>query len=197
MKFSLLIILLFLISNFSVAKTPKQTYLLHVPLTEISTDNKTNKVLLVSMPTAAAGFDTAAQLYIRKDHLLEYYSKTRWIDTPARMLLPLLVNKIEGTGIFRAVLSATTIPIVADLRLDSEILRFQQEFLTEPSQVRVILRVQLLDMKARRVIATRVFEALENAPSENAEGGMLATNQAVSLILKKVIEFIDSKVKIQ
>jgi cholesterol transport system auxiliary component len=105
------------------------------------------------------------------------------------------VHRLEVTGQFQAVLSATTSTIASDLRLDTEIVRLQQEFLTYPSQVRLVLRAQLLDMDARQVIATRVFEVVENALSENAEGGLLATNQAVARVLNDLAAFIVEQVK--
>jgi cholesterol transport system auxiliary component len=179
----------------ATADTFKRTYLLDVPLPTIAPVNQTGKMLLVSMPKAAPGFNTPAQVYIRTPYQLEYYGKSQWVDTPARMLLPLLVLHLEATGQFKAVLSAMTSTFASELRLDTEIVRLQQEFLTYPSQVRIVLRAQLLDMEARQVLATRVFETTENARGENAEGGMLATNRAVARLLKKLTAFIVELVK--
>lgn len=193
---SLLVLLLFMASSVPATANPfKRTYLLDVPLPTIPPANPRGKTLLVSMPKAAPGFDTPAQVYIRKPYQLEYYSKSQWVDTPARMLLPLLVHRLEATGQFQAVLSAATSPVASELRLETEIMRLQQEFLTEPSQVRLVLRAQLLDMEARKVLATRVFEIVGNALGENAEGGMLATNQAVALVLKELAAFVREQVK--
>ncbi len=191
------LVLLLLTANSLPADTFKRSYLLDIPLPTIPPANPTGKTLLVSMPKAAPGFDTPGQVYIRTAYQLEYYSKSQWVDTPARMLLPLLVHRLEVTGQFQAVLSATTSTIASDLRLDTEIVRLQQEFLTYPSQVRLVLRAQLLDMEARKVIATRVFEIVENALSENAEGGLLATNQAVARVLKDLAAFIVEQVSRQ
>jgi ABC-type uncharacterized transport system auxiliary subunit len=51
------------------------------------------------------------------------------------------------------------------------------------------LRAQLLDIQARKVIATQVFEITEESKSDDAVGGMGATNQAVEKILEQLIEF--------
>lgn len=161
---------------------------------------QTGKTLLVSIPKAAPGFDTPALLYICKnskypgcdgsEYELKSYSESRWVDTPARMLLPLLVLRLEATEQFGAVLSAATSPVACELRLDTEIVRLQQVFDTEPSQVQLVLRVQLLDMVARQVVATKVFNIVKSAPSENAQGGVRATNEAVIQLLGDLAKFV-------
>ncbi len=195
---SLVLFFLFLFSGcsgISVADTPKRTYLLDIPLPPIPPVNPNGKTLLVSIPNAAPGFDTPAQLYIRHQNVLEYYSKSQWVDTPARMLLPLLVLRIEATGHFAAILSAATSPVAGEIRLDTEIVRLYQDFLSEPSQVILMLRVQLLDMVARQVIATKVFKILSDAATTDAQGGMMATNEAVTRVLNEIAGFVVKQVE--
>ena len=180
----------------------KRIYLFDIiPLLTIPPPNSAGKTILVSIPKAAPGFDSAAMLYIcdnsrnrrcgkSSKYELKAYANAQWIDTPAQMLLPLLVHRLEATGLFGAVLSASTSPVVGELRLDTEIIRLLQEFRTYPSQVRFVLRVQLLNMVTRQVIATQVFEVLESSRGENARGGMEATNQAVKQLLNKIAEFL-------
>jgi cholesterol transport system auxiliary component len=167
-----------------------RTYLLDIPLPTLSPPPPHGKTLLVAVPQAAAGFDTPRLAYVRTPYVLEYYTQSQWVDTPARMLLPLLVTHLEASGLFGAVLSAATSPVVGEWRLDTEIVRFQQEFLTEPSQIHLILRIQLLDMVARQVVATGILEIKENSPSEDAEGGVLAANQVVAQALNGVVAFL-------
>ncbi len=186
----------------------KRIYLFDViPLFDIPASNPTGKTILVSIPKAAPGFDSAAMLYIcdnsrnrrcgkSSKYELKAYANTQWIDTPAQMLLPLLVHRLEATGLFGAVLSAATSPIVGELRLETEIIRLLQEFRTYPSQIRFVLRVQLLNMVNRQVIATRVFEVLENSSDENARGGMEATNRAVEQLLKELAKFLEKQLKV-
>jgi len=176
--------------------TAPKSYLLDIPFESLSTSNPQGKVLLVSMPQAAAGYDTAGLMYIRTPYILEYYTESRWVDTPAQMLLPLLVHSLEATGYFNAVLSANSAAAVSgELRLDTEIIRLYQDFQTEPSQVHLVLRAQLLDMVTRQVIATHVFEVKEFSPSQNAEGNVIATNQAVANVLKILAKFVIAQLK--
>ena len=144
--------------------------------------------LVVSAPQAAAGFDSQRIIYVRQPHKLEYFAHSEWTDTPARMLSPLLVAAVANSGAFRAVVQAPS-SASGDLRLDSEVLQLQQEFESRPSRVRFVLRATLVEDASRRVIATRDFEAVASAPSEDPYGGVVAANQAVRSVLAKVAAF--------
>lgn len=147
-----------------------------------------NLVLAVDPPSARPGFDTPQMAYVRQAHKLDYYAKNRWADTPSRMLAPLLLQALEQSGSFRAVLR-TNNPIPADLRLDTELIRLQQDFTTQPSRVQLTLRAQLYDLKSRQVLAVREFDAAENAASEDAYGGVIAANRALARVLGQVTDF--------
>lgn len=191
---SLFVLISLITYNVTTLATPK-IYLLNVPLEDIPPANKNGRTLLVSMPKATPGFDTPALVYTYDGSELKYYDKSQWVTSPARMLLPLIVHSLEAMGKFRAVLSAATSPIACELRLDTEIVRLQQEFITNPSQVHLVFRAQLLDMAKRQVEATRVFEITKEIPENNATGGVEATNLAVEQLLKSLKEFIKENVR--
>ena len=147
--------------------------------------------LVVSPPYAAAGFDSQRILFVRQAHTLEYYSHSEWIETPARMLAPLIVAAAARSGAFGAVVLSPSIA-AGDLRLDAEVRRLQHEFLGNPSSVRFTLRATILDSATRQVIATREFEAVAAAPSEDPYGGVVAANLAVREVLASLADFCAS-----
>lgn len=149
--------------------------------------------LVVSPARAWAGFDSPRMAYVRTPHELEYFAKNQWIDSPARMLTPLLIQAAESSGAFSAVATPRS-GVAAQLRLESEIVRLQQEFMGTPSQVRFTLRVQLIDVAARKVLATREFDVTERALSEDPYGGVVASNRAVSRVLDEVKAFCATQV---
>ena len=145
--------------------------------------------LLVSPPQAQAGFDTRRIAYTRTPLTLEYYTRSEWADTPARMLGPLAVRALESSGGFRAVIAGPA-PVPVDLRLDLELIRLQQEFSGGGSQVRLELRAKLFDVRAGRVLATRVLADTAAAPSPDALGGARAASTAVSAVLEALAAFV-------
>lgn len=149
----------------------------------------TAPTLIVNPPHAAAGFDSQRIIYVREPHKLEYFASSEWVDPPARMLGPLLVAAIETTGAFRAVV-LTPGAATGDLRLDTEIIRLQHEFATQPSRVRFTLRAYLVDDKTRKVLAWREFDATLASASEDPYGGVVAANRVVQAVLVDLSQFL-------
>lgn len=144
--------------------------------------------LIVNPPHAASGFDSQRILYVRNEHQLEYFAHSEWVDTPARMLAPLIVTSVERSGAYRAVV-LTPSAAAGDLRLDTEIVRLQHEFAGQPSRVRFTLRAYLVDNSTRRVLAWREFDTTEPSPSDDPYGGVIAANRAVRKVLRQVADF--------
>ncbi len=168
---------------------PRQDYLLEAAAFAPPPARRTSdKILLVTVPKAAPGFDSDRIAYRREPLKIDYYNDSGWSDTPAKMLLPILVRAFEATGAFKAVVSPPA-PGLADLRVDVDVIRLQQEFMTQPSKVRLSARIKVLDMKSGHVLGTQVFEVVEPAPSEDAYGAVRATNAAVVKVLGEMVPF--------
>jgi cholesterol transport system auxiliary component len=126
--------------------------------------------------------------YVRQPHELNYFVTSRWADTPARMLGPLLVQTMEQTGGFRAVVQ-TPGAVPADVRLDTELIRLWHDFATRPSRVQLTLRAQLIDVRGQKVLAVKQFDDVENAASDDAYSGVAATNRLLQRTLDRLADF--------
>jgi cholesterol transport system auxiliary component len=173
---------------------PDNIYLLEAASVPPIVSTRRDVVLAVSLPRARAGFDTAQMIWVRQVHGLETYARNRWADAPARMLAPLIVQALERSGAFHAVVSAPS-GVAAGLRLDTELVRLQQDFTVKPSEVRFTLGVQLIDTATQRVIATAEFDETEKCESEDAYGGVRAANRALERLLVRLAEFCAGKVR--
>lgn len=151
-------------------------------------------VLLVSLPQAEPGFETPRMVYVTRRFELEYYAANQWAESPARLFLPLLVQSAGRTGDWRTVVALPS-SIRGDYRLDVTGFAVQQEFLQRPSLVRMTLRSQVVDLKESRVVSTKSFESVTQAPSEDAYGGVLAANQATVAMLAQVTSWLQSCVR--
>lgn len=142
----------------------------------------------IAFPRAGPGFDTTDMMYTRGAYELDRFAVNRWVDTPPRMLSPLLVRALDDTGSFRAVVEAPA-TASADYRLDTEIVRLVQNFAATPSRAEVAVRAQLTDLRTRRVVATQVFEDTEVSTTESAAGGVAAANAALARVLSRIARF--------
>ena len=150
--------------------------------------------LIVNPPRAASGFSSQRIVYVRESHRLEYYAHSEWVDSPARMIAPLIVAAIGNSGAFRA---AVLTPSAAngDLRLDTEIVRLQHDVSSTPGRVRFTLRATMVDNTTRQVLARSEFDERIAAPSEDPYGGVIAANRAVQVVIEQLLAFCSETAK--
>ena len=144
--------------------------------------------VVVGIARAAPGFESRQMAYIRQAHQLEYFKQSEWIAAPATMLSPIIASALESSGQFKAVVQAPT-SILAQFRVDVEIIRLQQEFFKLPSQVHFTLRAHVLDASTRQVIASHEFDSYIAASSEDPYGGVIATNTVIRNVTKELADF--------
>jgi cholesterol transport system auxiliary component len=177
------------------AYEPVQSYVLEIEgeseVLEIDRSRSQNLPgLLVSLPEPAPGFESPRMVYVKMPHELNYYATSQWVEPPARMLAPLIVQRLESSGRWSAVAHMPT-PVRGDVRLEIDQVALAQEFLQQPSRVRLGLRAQLLTVYDPHVIGTRRFDIREDAPSEDAYGGVLAAQRAVRRLLDDLTEWLE------
>ncbi len=172
------------------ATVPLQSYVMELPGASraANTARPQGATLVVAELRTRPGYDTPRMAYVKRDYTLDYYANSQWADTPARMLQPLLVNALESTEHFSAVLRAPA-PVVAGLRLDAEIVRLEQVFTTIPSHMRISLRVLLIDTRKGQVLGQRELDADAPALSDDAYGGVRALNKALAPLLNDVAAY--------
>lgn len=178
------------------AAVPPQFYSLDNARTEIrpaptaAAMRPTAPTLIVNPARATSGFNSRRIIYTREPHLLEYYAHSEWVDTPARMLAPLLVTALESSGAFRAVI-LTPSAAVGELRLDTEIIRLQHDLSSQPSTVRFTLRAYVVDNTTRQVLARHEFDERVAVSAETPYGSVVAGNQAVRQVLGQLAIFCE------
>lgn len=149
--------------------------------------------LTVDVPRAAAGYDTPQMAYLRRPHEIEYFASHQWVDTPARMLTPQIVQALQRSNAFRAVVMTPT-TAAGELRLETELVRLQQDFSQSPSRVRLTLRALLINTASRQVLAAREFDLYQAAASDDPYGGALAANLLVQQLLSQLAAWASSTV---
>lgn len=144
--------------------------------------------LIINPPHATSGFNSQRIVYVRETHKLEYYAHSEWVDTPARMIAPLIVAAVDKSGAFRAVV-LTPSAAAGDLRLDTEIIRLQHDLSSQPGRVRFTLRANIVDNTTRKVLAWKEFDEFVAATSETPYGGVVAANRVVQTVFESLALF--------
>ncbi len=191
LKISSVVISLFYLTGCGlkpVTVTPTQTYVLN-PTIPTLTAHSTTLTLLVETPKASQAFDTPQIAYVNKPYQLAYFSYNQWADTPAQMLHPLLIQTLQNTDHFHAVLATAANGAQYDRVLNTRILQLQQSFLHHPSQVQFNIRAQLIDNNKHQVIATQQFNIIEPTSEDTPYDGVIAANKATEKLLQQIAEF--------
>jgi cholesterol transport system auxiliary component len=76
--------------------------------------------------------------------------------------------------------------------LDTELVEFYHDATSNPGQMRLVLRAELVDMKQRKLLGRRVFEQQVPLASYDAAGAAQAASLAVSRTLDDLTGWLAS-----
>lgn len=184
-------VMAFLIVGCSPLKLPNPTMYQLAPTMPVtaSANRPVAETLLVSLPQNAAGYDSEKMAYVQHQYQIGYFTKNQWVDNPASMLQPLMVEALQNSHHFAAVTGAPFSGLT-DWRLDTTVLSLQQDFLTRPSQIELIVDARLVQTATQRIVAGKRFTVTVPAPIDTPYGGVQAANQATTLFLQQLTQFV-------
>lgn len=144
------------------------------------------RTLLVAPLTAAPGYTSPAMAYRVSPHELRYFARQRWVDSPARLIEQALIDGLSSTGSHTTVAGSGARP---DYRLLTDLVQLEQDFTVTPSRVRLVLRIQLVDVRARRLLGGNTLRFEQITPSDDAPGGVVAANRLLEQAVHEVAQF--------
>lgn len=150
--------------------------------------------ILVNAPEAVGGYQTEQMLYMNKPFELSAFAHNGWVDPPADMLFPLILQSLQHSGYFYAVASSPASEST-DYRLDTQLLELKQNFLVKPSAIDFKAKVVLNRIRDNKVVASKVIALRIACPANTPYGGVVAANKAASLFTAQVTDFVIQQVK--
>ncbi|CZJ04609.1 TPA: hypothetical protein I9781_002458 [Legionella pneumophila] len=167
-------------------------------LTAYSTKQLTRKprpiTIQVTVPEAVAGYQTEEMLYMKKPFKLEPFVKNAWTSPPADMLFPLLVQSLQSSGYFYAVTSSPYSE-EADYRLDTQVLKLEQNFIKKPSVLEFSAKIVLTHISDNQIIGSRIVSLQIPCSQDTPYGGVIAANQATFRFTATATDFVVSHIK--
>ncbi|KTD10861.1 transport protein [Legionella gratiana] len=150
--------------------------------------------LLVTAPDAAGGYQTEQMLYIKKPYELEAFAKNAWVNPPADMLYPLILQSLQKTNLFEAVTS-NAYALGADYRLDTQLLSLNQNFLKKPSIIEFSVKIVLTHVSDNKILSSRIINLRIPCPSDTPYGGVIAANKATQQFTAELAHFVVSHIE--
>lgn len=153
-----------------------------------------HSALWVTAPEAAAGYQTEQMFYVTKPFEQAAFVKNSWTNPPGDMLYPLMVQSLQKTGFFYAVMSSVYSQ-GADYRLDTQLLSLQQNFLRKPSVIEFSAKVVLTRVADTKVIASKIISLYIPCPTDTPYGGVIAANKATQQFTAIMSDFVVSRIR--
>jgi cholesterol transport system auxiliary component len=148
------------------------------------------RTLLVLDTTTGGFYDTDQIVFSRSGDTRGQYQFARWTERPGKRFADLMRSRLERQGAWRV--SAAGGYVRGDVLLDTELVEFYHDAASEPGQVRLVLRAELVDMKQRTLLGRRVFEQQVPVTRYDAAGAAQASSLAVSHVLDELTAWLST-----
>ncbi len=142
------------------------------------------KTLLVLDTTTGSFYDTDQLVFSRSAGTRGQYQFARWTERPGKRFADLMRTRLDRQGAWNV--SAAGGYVRGDMLLDTELVEFYHDAASEPGQMRLVLRAELVDLKQRTLLGRRVFEQQVPLTTYDAAGAAQAANLAVSRALDEL-----------
>jgi cholesterol transport system auxiliary component len=187
MKYATLVVFLFL-SGCTVTQPAITEYKLHPQTVETHFDITTCKQKSIKIAqTFSSSALMSQKMHYAKDMYGEYtFNQSEWSDSPNKAITAELVKSIRDSHLFMSVQSYKSRSI-SEYTLESTIEEFMQYFSDDnaSSYVEVIISMTLIDTESGQVIDSMLFIKKVDAKTPDAQGGVVALNEALSDVLRQ------------
>ncbi len=147
-------------------------------------------ILLVLDTTTGGFYDTDQLIFSRSPGTRGQYQFARWTERPGKRFADLMRVRLDRLGSYQV--AAAGGYVRGDVLLDTELVEFYHDAASQPGQVRLLLRAELVDLKQRTLLGRRVFEQQVPLASYDAAGAAQASNLAVSQALDELTAWLAS-----
>ena len=165
--------------------TPKSTFDANLP--------RLKQQIVIEEPTATAAVSTDRIAVQPTPLQVEFLPGVRWVDNAPAIIQTLLIESYENSNKVDAV-GRSAVSLRADYVIVSDLREFQallppNATPEDPLDVNVRLNMKIVDAEADRIIASRSFNEVSEAPSDNADDIASAFDVALGRVLRKSVEW--------
>jgi cholesterol transport system auxiliary component len=146
--------------------------------------------LLVLDTTTGGFYDSDQLVFSHSASTRGQYQFARWTERPGKRFADLMRARLDHLGTWHV--AAAGGYVRGDRLLDTELVEFYHDATSNPGQVRLVLRAELVDLQRRTLLGRRVFEQQVALPSYDAAGAAQASNLAVSRSLDELTAWLAS-----
>ena len=150
-----------------------------------------DRVLLIGPVLTAGFYDSTMVAYSRAPGTLAHYQFAGWTERPGRRIGALVEGRLAARARFAAVAQSTA-GVRGDLLLNLSLEHLYHDLATTPGTARIALTAELLDWRARRLIARRSFEHSVPVALAVADAAVPALNGALLAVLDALCPWVEA-----
>ena len=178
---------------FDFSSPPKSYYKLSADLLYDKTYSTKSERIGVRDISSDGFVDSHKVLFTGANGEVGYYQFASWVDSPAGALTDSLLLSLDRSKLFQFV-SRTTSGAVFDYQINGDLIDFSHETAPNKLSVHIVFRAELVDLRTRQVIATKVFDLNEPVTQNNVNGAIFGFNLGSQKLLSQVIAWLDESV---
>jgi cholesterol transport system auxiliary component len=144
--------------------------------------------ILVDVPLAPAGLDTARIALSRSAVSIDYFADSEWTDRAPLLVQTALVESFESSGTINAI-DRESVGLRADFILKTEIRHFEAVYdsPTGPPYAWAAINVRLVNPSNRDIVAQSSFERRQQASTNDVPGIIEAFDEALGGVMKDIV----------
>lgn len=158
------------------------------PVSHAATIRVDVPTLLVLDTTTTSFYDSDQMVFSRSAGTRGQYQFARWTERPGKRFADLMRARLDQQNAWRV--SAAGGYVRGDVLLDTELVEFYHDASSEPGEVRLVLRAELVDLKQRSLLGRRTFEQKVRLARFDAAGAAQASSLAVSRTLDELTAWL-------
>lgn len=164
------------------------TFNIMTPKVDRVASARPSQQVTVSLPIAIRALDTDRIMVAAPGGRISYYGDAAWSDRLPRLVQSRLVEAMQDSGAFRAVLTAQD-RVDGELTVATEIRAFQLDVDNGRSAAAVTIFAKIVDERRGRVIATREFSARVPAGMDDPAAAVAALQESFGQVTGELVRW--------
>lgn len=171
------------------SNTPVVYYVLEDAGRTAPTATPSPKTLVLVDTLTGTFYDNDGMAFSKESGTRGNYQFARWTERPGKRFSDLLINRLDQEKLFAAVAQTGT-NVHGDWLLTTEIIEIYHDAAKQPGTVRLVLRAAVTDLQTHTLVSRKLFTQNVAAFSYEAAGAHQAFNQAVTLMLNDMADWL-------
>ncbi len=164
---------------------PDTGYVINSAADHVAKSSRHQRTMLIMHPETNPAYNTTRMAFTMHPYQLSYYSQSRWIEAPADMFAPLIMQSIQKSGRFKSVIAP---PFAGQYQyaLRTQIKTLHVDYARQMPTLDLQVQAAIIAAGSGNIVATRDFKVSVPLQQYSPYGATVAANRASSIFLSEL-----------